>query len=229
MSSTEVIRLPYSVDTLNGMFAVQLHCAAQREATEVIKYVRVDQRSFIATQRYTVGEWVHDASAEAGTAQYSHDAALDYVLIPQAAALWLSKQLPKALGYTVDQLQPRRVEDREAGAWIIFAADSITIRWGEVILATTRFNTCGGNFPPVARLFPAESPTDPGAPTVSLKPAFIELFTKGAARYLEREAAIRFSFTRTDNPNKPGPVMIESIGLERGSFRGLLQPNLLLR
>lgn len=62
---------------------------------------------------------------------------------------------------------------------------------------------------------------------VSLKPQF--LIDALAAVHSE---FVRLAFTRTDNPNKPGPVLItaqtskDSAG---DSFRYLLQPNLLLR
>ncbi|WGD37345.1 DNA polymerase III subunit beta [Lysinibacter sp. HNR] len=64
--------------------------------------------------------------------------------------------------------------------------------------------------------------------TVSLKPQFL----LDGLRSAHSEYA-RISFTKTDNPNKPGPVLITSqtskdeAGLD--SYKYLLQPNLLLR
>lgn len=63
---------------------------------------------------------------------------------------------------------------------------------------------------------------------VSLKPQFLLDGLRGA-----HSEFVRIGFTRTDNPGKPGPVLItsqrskEDAGEE--SFRYLLQPNLLLR
>ncbi|WP_111720348.1 DNA polymerase III subunit beta [Homoserinimonas sp. OAct 916] len=63
---------------------------------------------------------------------------------------------------------------------------------------------------------------------VSLKPQFL-LDGLGAVR----SEFVRISFTKTENPNKPGPVLItsqtskEQIGSD--SYKYLLQPNLLLR
>lgn len=62
---------------------------------------------------------------------------------------------------------------------------------------------------------------------VSLKPQFL-LDALGAVH----SEFVRIAFTRTDNPNKPGPVLItaQTSKDDAGdSFRYLLQPNLLLR
>ncbi|THG34020.1 DNA polymerase III subunit beta [Glaciibacter flavus] len=67
-----------------------------------------------------------------------------------------------------------------------------------------------------------------GDTVVSLKPQFL-LDGLGAVR----SEFVRISFTKTENPNKPGPVLItsqtsrEQAGSD--SYRYLLQPNLLLR
>jgi DNA polymerase III subunit beta len=63
---------------------------------------------------------------------------------------------------------------------------------------------------------------------VSLKPAFL-LDGLGAVH----SEFVRISFTKTDNPNKPGPVLITSQSSKdqpgADNYRYLLQPNLLLR
>lgn len=63
---------------------------------------------------------------------------------------------------------------------------------------------------------------------VSLKPAFL-LDGLGAVH----SEFVRISFTKTENPNKPGPVLITSQSSRdqpgSDSYRYLLQPNLLLR
>ncbi|MBU1250990.1 MULTISPECIES: DNA polymerase III subunit beta [Microcella] len=67
-----------------------------------------------------------------------------------------------------------------------------------------------------------------GETTVSLKPQF--LIDGLAAVHSE---FVRLSFTKTDNPNKPGPVLITSQSSKdqpgSDNYRYLLQPNLLLR
>jgi DNA polymerase III subunit beta len=63
---------------------------------------------------------------------------------------------------------------------------------------------------------------------VSLKPAFL-LDGLGAVH----SEFVRISFTTTDNPNKPGPVLITSQSSKdqpgADNYKYLLQPNLLLR
>ena len=63
---------------------------------------------------------------------------------------------------------------------------------------------------------------------VSLKPQF--LIDGLSATHSE---FVRVAFTNTDNPNKPGPVLITAQqskdGEDHGSFKYLLQPNLLMR
>lgn len=67
-----------------------------------------------------------------------------------------------------------------------------------------------------------------GDTTVSLKPQF--LIDGLAAVHSE---FVRLSFTKTDNPNKPGPVLMTSQSSKdqpgSDNYRYLLQPNLLLR
>jgi DNA polymerase-3 subunit beta len=63
---------------------------------------------------------------------------------------------------------------------------------------------------------------------VSLKPAFL-LDGLGAVH----SEFVRISFTKTDNPNKPGPVLVTSQAAKdqpgTDNYKYLLQPNLLLR
>lgn len=59
---------------------------------------------------------------------------------------------------------------------------------------------------------------------VSLKPQF--LIDGLSALHSEQ---VKLGFTKTDNPNKPGPVLITAADSAGGNYRYLLQPNLLLR
>jgi len=63
---------------------------------------------------------------------------------------------------------------------------------------------------------------------VSLKPSFL-LDGLGAVH----SEFVRISFTKTENPNKPGPVLITSQSSREApgsdNYKYLLQPNLLLR
>ncbi len=216
------LTLRYSERLLAGIAAVALHCAPAKEIVPVIQTVRVSPRTFIATDRYSVGQWTHNPLADDMQDSYAGEG---HVLIPQNAAVWLSKQTSKMLG-----LDPRFAADALV---IDFTPESVTVRYAEgerTILATTRFAKVGGNFPPVARLFPPAD-FEPYSGTVALKPAYLERFTKGSKLTSEREAAMRMTNGPTANPNKPGPVLIEfgKSSDDEQSFRGLLQPNLLLR
>jgi hypothetical protein len=196
------------VATLNGLFAVTLH-ASKDDITPVIKTVRVTNKTFIATDRYSVGQWEH--TPDAPDSDFS-------LIIPKAAAEWLTKQTPKVLGFTEYALS-----NKETGASIEFAHDSIIISYDGDILAVTRFAVIGGNFPPVERLL-ANAVITTDATPVSLNPAFLERFTKGCVR-IDKKGVVRISLTKTENPAKPGPVFIEF----GEHFTGLLQPNHLLR
>jgi len=214
----DTITIPYSQATLGGMYAVALH-SSKDDVTPVICTVRVTDRTFIATDRYSIGEWTH--TPEASDTADSTPASDLVLLIPRSAAEWLAKQSPKVLGFG-----PRDTILLESGLVVVFARDSITIQWetSGTVLAVTRFAEVGGNFPPVARLLSGAVAAEDAPSAISLKPAFVEKFTKGAAKTLEREAALTMRFTKTESPSKPGPVIFEF-----AQFRGLLQPNLMLR
>lgn len=206
------VTIPFNDENLNGMFAVHLHAAKDK----IIETVQVSASKFVATDRYTVGEYTHTPDTTKDDSET--------VLIPAAAALWLTKQTPKSLGVASVTAQ-QKYDD--PSLVIVFTAESVTIKWdgdaGEV-LAVTRFTPVAGNFPPVARLF-ADNPK-PAALSVLLSPVHLDKFTKGATRLLGKGQP--FEVTVVDsgsNPDKPGPVRI-LIG-ER--FRGLLQPNLKIR
>jgi hypothetical protein len=221
------IELPYTAELLDGMFAVAQH-ASKDNATPIITMVKVCPRFFVATNRYTVGRWEHNTEAEVGPVTAEGVLVNDpdaVVLIPRKAAEWLAKQTPKVLGVT----DPRLVAG--SSYVVVFTPESVTIKWagpeGEV-LAVTRFEVVTGNFPPVERLIPevtAEYAPEDILPVVSLNPAHLEMFIRGAKRTLYREAPMRFRLTKTENPSKPGPVVITFAD----RFVGLLQPNLLTR
>ena len=213
----DTVTIPYSQATLGGMYAVALH-SSKDDVTPVICAVKVSTHTFLATDRYSVGEWTH--TPEASDIADSTPASDLALLIPRSAAEWLAKQGAKALGAFEHALS------EEGGAVIVFSRDSIAIQWEQSgqVLAVTRFAEVQGNFPPVERLLSGAVAAEDAPSAISLKPAFIERFTKGAAKTLEREAALTMRFTKTANPNKPGPVIFEF-----AQFRGLLQPNLLLR
>lgn len=208
------VTLPYSLGLLNGLFAVALH-ASRDDITPIIGTVQVTPRHFIATDRYSVGQWEHTIPA----AGYADDPRA--VMVPRTAAEWLTKQQPKALGFTGRDIAASGALE------VTFRADSITVQWagGGDVLAVTRYAPIVGNYPPVARLLPDTDDVEdiPAAP-VALGAAQLEKFTKGCAKVAGKDAAIRIIPSKTANPAKPGPVLI-TFGQH---FRGLLQPSVML-
>lgn len=191
------VTLPYSAELLNGMFATALH-AAKNDVTAVINAVQVGPRYFTGTDRYTVGQWEHSTEDTEGPT----------VLIPRPAAEWVAKQSPKLVG--------------PHAALIVFAAESVTILDADLeTLAVTRFQAVQGNFPPVGRLFTDMKLAELSAP-VRISPDHMDKFTKGCKKTSTVHAPFQMQATKTDNPNKPGPVLITFAG----HFTGLLQPNL---
>jgi DNA polymerase-3 subunit beta len=93
-----------------------------------------------------------------------------------------------------------------------------------------------GNYPPVARLFP-ETLSDTPSPEISLNLARLadaEKLTHPAltATAIKASPGMRIRYTTSDNPAKPGPILVDHgarIKPEQGTLEYLLQPNMLLR
>ncbi|WP_116082023.1 DNA polymerase III subunit beta [Agromyces sp. PvR057] len=249
----------------------QVAVAASRDdVTPVITGVQLEVREnnlgLVATDRYRVAvreiEW--DGGAVGGTATAEESVT---ALVPARTL----QEVGKTFGHsgTISVSITSR-DDREL---IAFSADRKTVT--SLLIK--------GNFPPVRRLFPETVDNYAVMNTADLIEA-----TRRVALVLEREAALRFtftsdgltleaigseqaqaqesidailtgddtvvslkpqflldglgavnsefvriSFTKTENPNKPGPVLItsqtsrEQAGAD--TYRYLLQPNLLLR
>lgn len=244
----------------------QVTVAASRDdVTPVITGVQLevaDNRiSFIATDRYRVA--VREIDWDSGSAGSVPATAL----VPARTL----QEIGKTLGHSGNvSVAITNKDDREL---IAFTADKKTVT--SLLIK--------GNFPPVRRLFPDTVENYAVINTADLIEA-----TRRVALVLEREAALRFtftadgltleavgseqaqasenvdallkgndtvvslkpqflldglgavhsefvriSFTKTDNPNKPGPVLITSQTSKEqaggDSYKYLLQPNLLLR
>ncbi len=244
----------------------QVTVAASRDdVTPVITGVQLEvgdnSLSLVATDRYRVAvreiDWDSGNSSAEGTT----------ALIPARTLAEIGKTFAHSgtVSVTIS-----RGDDREL---IAFSADKKTVT--SLLLK--------GNFPPVKRLFP-EGVEDYAV----LNTADLVEATRRVSLVLEREAALRFSFsiegvtleaagveqaqasetiegqlvgqdtvvslkpsflldglgavhseyvrlsfTKTDNPNKPGPVLITSHSTKEpagtDNYKYLLQPNLLLR
>lgn len=244
----------------------QVATAASRDdVTPVITGVQLEigetSLSLVATDRYRVAvrdiNWDSASSEAVGTT----------ALVPARTLSEIGKTFAGSGTITVSVV---RTDDREL---IAFSSDKRTVT--SLLIK--------GNYPPVKRLFPESTENYAVINTAELVEA-----TRRVSLVLEREAALRFSFsidgavleatgtehaqasesvdahlvgddtvvslkpsflldglaavhseftrisfTATDNPNKPGPVLItgQSSKDQPGSdsYRYLLQPNLLLR
>lgn len=244
----------------------QVTVAASRDdVTPVITGVQLEvgdtTLSLVATDRYRVAvreiDWDSGSTSAAGTT----------ALIPARTLAEVGKTFAHSgtVAVTIS-----RGDDREL---IAFSADKKTVT--SLLIK--------GNFPPVKRLFPESVENYAVLNTAELVES-----TRRVSLVLEREAALRFSFTidgltleaagaeqaqasetieahlvgedtvvslkpsflldalgavhsewvrisftKTDNPNKPGPVLVTSQSSKEqpgsDNYRYLLQPNLLLR
>jgi DNA polymerase-3 subunit beta len=247
----------------------QVAVAASRDdVTPVITGVQLEVRennlSLVATDRYRVA--IREIDWDGGGVAGDGDAGLA-ALVPARTL----QEVGKTFGHsgTISVAITSR-DDREL---IAFSADRKTVT--SLLIK--------GNFPPVRRLFPDTVDNYAVVNTADLIEA-----TRRVALVLEREAALRYtftpdgltleaigseqaqasesidailtgdetvvslkpqflldglqavpsefvriSFTKTENPNKPGPVLITSQSSREqagsDSYRYLLQPNLLLR
>lgn len=244
----------------------QVAVAASRDdVTPVITGVQLEvgdnRLSLVATDRYRVA--VREIDWDSG----STDAQGTTALIPARTLAEVGKTFAHSGTVSVSIV---RTDDREL---IAFSSDKRTVT--SLLIK--------GNFPPVKRLFPESADNYAVLNTSELIDA-----TRRVALVLEREAALRFtfsidgltleaagaeqaqasetidahlhgedtvvslkpsflldglgavhsefvrlSFTKTDNPNKPGPVLITSQSSKdqpgADNYKYLLQPNLLLR
>ncbi|HEY1106626.1 MAG TPA: DNA polymerase III subunit beta [Agromyces sp.] len=248
----------------------QVAVAASRDdVTPVITGVQLEVREnslgLVATDRYRVA--VREIDWDGGSVAGAGDAEAVTALVPARTL----QEVGKTFGHSGNiSVAITSRDDREL---IAFSADKKTVT--SLLIK--------GNFPPVRRLFPDTVDNYAVMNTADLIEA-----TRRVALVLEREAALRYSFsadgltleaigseqaqasesidailtgddtvvslkpqflldglgavhseyvrisfTKTENPNKPGPVLItsqtsrEQAGSD--SYRYLLQPNLLLR
>ncbi|GAA1793892.1 DNA polymerase III subunit beta [Agromyces lapidis] len=246
----------------------QVAVAASRDdVTPVITGVQLEVREnslgLVATDRYRVA--VREIDWDGGNVAAGEEAIT--ALVPARTLQEVGKTLGNAGNISV------AITSRDDRELIAFSADKKTVT--SLLIK--------GNFPPVRRLFPETVDNYAVMNTADLIEA-----TRRVALVLEREAALRYSFTadgltleaigseqaqasesidailtgddtvvslkpqflldglgavhsefvrisftKTENPNKPGPVLItsqtsrEQAGAD--SYRYLLQPNLLLR
>jgi hypothetical protein len=210
----------HSDETVAGLAAVLLHTSKEKHpSTIIIQGVAVTNRMFVATDRFSVARYAHGDPAGA-TTESEATVESETVVIPLDVAVWLSKLTLKSLGWIV-------VTEPASPYTVDVDAERVSVRRGDTVVAQRVFERVGGNFPPAARLFDGVVPAADGSVPVHLNAMFVERFVKAAKLLSQRGVPplMELTLTKTDNPNKPGPVLFR-IG---DRFDGLLQPNLILR
>ena len=185
-------------------FAAVLQCVGTDKLTPVLMAVRVTPEHLLATDRYIAARFTHGQ-------ELPEDA--EPVTVP-AATVKILAALKPALGATITLESDRyTIADSE----------------GNTLSAATFENITTFNFPPVDRLFP-DAPNRAGESTLGAAPEFLSLAPKtlvkalNASLKIDKNAPASFEFTKTNNPLKPGPVL-----MTQGALAVLIQPSMLLR
>lgn len=197
--------------------------ASKKDATPVIESVRVSVEGGkivgIATDRYRVARVTFPLSeADEGTPDF------EGVTIQRAQIEGFAKTV-KAAKPPAHAPATITLEVDEGG---LHEARRVTLSDFAYSGATSAMQEQLGNFPPVARLFPSGENAFRPVEQVSLNIAYLADVAKLSHPALGRGETPTFRFTKTDNPYKPGPVLISfPISEVAGSVEYLLQPNLL--
>ena len=228
------ITFTWNTDNMNGLAAV-IPTASKNDVTPVICGVFIDGRAFTTTDRYAVAEWAHGGGF-AGVDMADTVSGSAGIIVPMDAAKWLAKQTLKALlgagpaklfdsskSVEVAVIWPEAEEgkSREDAQLVVRHKD------GGKEITSLRFFPILGNFPAVARLFPADDAEGHPTGEISLKPAFLKRASEAAGKVADREEGVRMKFTGSEHSTKPGPVLFSVLSAPQ--FKYLLQPNLLLR
>lgn len=218
--NTRKLTLPI-FEAIEACAAVLPHVATD-PVTPVITVAHITGDTITATDRYTVGRFKLSQALDEGA-----------ISLPLEAVKWLARfvtkhlledarNMPPSEGYmvTIEAPEPTELKGPK------IAEQSVTVSVESKhhgVEALRKFRPVGGNFPPVGRLLDGHKPAEV-VPTVALGSEQLEKFT-GYAKKWHYGRPLTFTLSATDNPGKPGPVLIK-IGEQ---FTGLLQPNLLLR
>lgn len=204
------ITLPLTPALTAGMAATLAH-ASRDKVTPVIATVQVTRRHFVATDRYTVGQYEHTTLAES-VERHGEEGPADpdaAILLPMDAADWLAKHKPT--GRQTVTLTP----------------DSVAIHWENdadgAPIASRSFAPIVGNYPPVARLIPERTDAPQEILPTSLGVDSLTKLAKSATALgradRTKNIPVRFQFAGSDG-YKSAPVMA-TVG-ER--FVSLIQP-----
>lgn len=214
--TTNTIRLPL-FEAMQACAAVLPHTSAD-DVTPVITTASIEGDTITATDRYSVGQFKLSRSLDSGS-----------IMLPREAVKWIARFVVKHLlsyvprttltGYEVRIDGPDPVKSPRPAIENVLVSVVSEVHGVE---ASRMFHPVLGNFPPVGRLLAGHKPAE-AIPTVALGPYHVEKFTTYARKW-HRDEPLRFTLSESDNPGKPGPVLIEL-----GRFTGMLQPNLLIR
>lgn len=220
-----VLEVPLTVAIQSA--AAMLTSASKDDVTPVLTAAYFDGAELWASDRYKVARFPLPTKPAKEDDRLELGAAF---LIPRAALEWVTKIVAKSLRYKIalatmtDTGYTIRYEHEpsESGT----SGGTVTASVVDMNGKTERsqaFDTERGNFPPVARLFPADD-VEPAAMTQAFSPAFmIEILTY-CKKYADRGAPFKITTYGDAGANKMNPALIEGAG---ASF--LLQPNLILR
>jgi hypothetical protein len=196
------LELLHTQELVNGLTAVYLNAA--KDGDPRLTAIRVDARSFIACDRYTVGHYQHTDVTPTD----------DYMLVDRTAAEWLCKQKPLYYGHHTAIFEPHQV--------------SLVNEFGALI-GVSAFTEREENpaYPPIEKLLNT-SPAKDVLP-LRLSAQHLTKFTTAATRASrdKNNQVLVLTPTGSANPTKPGPVEIEIPAIP--GFKGLLQPNIVLR
>jgi hypothetical protein len=241
MSTTSTITFPFA-EAVAAFNAVMPHIGKD-PTTRVIEGMYVSpEGALLATDRYTVGRYVpaydsHDYFRARFEAENFQGAILPLDAVKFIAKMratqfsankWAAQFYAIRLTFDSSDGPVVRIQVLSGVNWERFGDTESN---APEIVQSARFDLIGGKFPPVERLFPDET-TEFGASVISLKTSFLGRVDTAVKWLGGRSGVARFQFTKTDNPNKPGPVharVFGDIGGASGTFEALIQPNLLMR
>ena len=219
-SDRPVLEIPLSVAMQSA--AAMLTSASKDDVSPILTVAHLDGSELWATDRYKVARFPMPTRPEREDDRLELGAAF---LIPRAALEWVAKIVRKSLRF---KSQLATMTDTGYTIRYEHDADALTVTASVVDMngkteRSQAFDTERGNFPPVARLFPAED-AEPAAMTQAFSPALmIEILTY-CKKYADRGAPFKITTYGDAGAKKARPALIEGAG---ASF--LLQPNLILR
>lgn len=221
------LEVPLSVATQSA--AAMLTSASKDDVTPVITAAHFDGAELWATDRYKVARFPMP------TRPAKDDDRLELgseFLIPRAALEWVAKIAPKSLrfkaalatmtdnGYTI-RYEHEHPESQPVNREYPGTVTASVVDMNGKTERSQAFDGVAGNFPPVARLFPAED-AQPAAMTQAFNPSYMIEILNYCKKY-GNSAPFKIT-TYGDGANRMSPALIEGAG---ASF--LLQPNLILR